>query len=213
MLPPTRGVKSRLAGVAIGAIVAIALLAGCSSSGSGGLSSAPAPSSLVQAEPTPESSVPARTEPVPAPDEGTTDDVIPPALSPGDVEVSLDGVAELPGGIEVEASKLNAINSVAQTPGDLSGPAIAATITIRNNSKVSLHIDNVMVTLVDSDGQSGIPSASDPYEPFSGTIAPGASAEGLYVFVVPEGARGHVQLSVAYSAGVPVALLIGDASH
>jgi hypothetical protein len=45
----------------------------------------------------------------------------------------------------------------------------------------------------------------DPSQaPFQGTVAPGETADGVYVFSVPAGERDSVTVEVGYTAGAPL---------
>jgi hypothetical protein len=188
------------AAVASCLLASLMLLAGCASTG-------------VETASTPLPTNAARTKAVESPNGGSTDDVVKDAPPQEQVKADLDKVARIHDDVEISASTIKAITAKAQTPGDMSGPGLAVTISIQNHSQTTLDVNTVVVTLLDSAGAAGIPTASDPTRPFTGTIAAGDGAEGVYVFIVPEGTRDRIELTVAYSAGVPVALFTGPASH
>lgn len=203
MRATTRGGVPPFVALAAAVFVSLALLTGCTAPGG----DAAEPTSTKQPD------APARSTPVPAPDGGTIDDVIEPAPEPETVEADLDEVAEIDGDVKISASKVAEIDVTAQTPGEIAGPALAVTVRIENDSKADLDVETVMVTLIDSAGAVGVPTTAEPARPFTGTIPPGSDAEGVYVFLVPEGTRDPIELTIAYSAGVPVVLLVGDASN
>ena len=203
MRATTRDGIPALVALAAAVVVSLSLLTGCTPLSD----EASEPTSSKQPDP------PARSTPVPAPDGGTIDDVIDPAPEPETVKADLDDVAEIDGDVKISASKVAEIDVKAQTPGEIAGPALAVTVKIQNDSKADLDVETVMVTLIDSAGAVGIPTTAEPAQPFTGTIPPGSDAEGVYVFLVPEGTRDPIELTIAYSAGVPVVLLVGDASN
>jgi hypothetical protein len=48
--------------------------------------------------------------------------------------------------------------------------------------------------------------------PFSGTVEPGGTAEGVYVFSIAEADRAEITLSVGYQAGAPFLVFTGPAA-
>lgn len=222
MRATTSGGIPKFAALAMAAIVSLAALTGCTAPGEVGPTSSPAAGPSAEATPsaTPEPSEspavpepPVRTTPVPAPDGGTINDVIEPGPEPEQVQADLDDVAEIDGDVKISAADVAEIEVEAHTPGETAGPALAVTIRIQNDSDADLDVETVMVTLIDSAGAAAVPTTSDPAKPFIGSIPPGGSADGVYVFLVPDDARDRIELTIAYSAGVPVVLLVGDASQ
>ena len=67
-----------------------------------------------------------------------------------------------------------------------------------------------MVTLVDAAGNVAAPTTSEPAAPTSGTLDDGGTAEGTYVFRMPEDTRNAVTLTVDYEAGAPVVVFHGS---
>lgn len=159
-------------------------------------------------EPTPTG----RSTPVPAPSGGTIEEVIPEA-TPGPVtEVGLKETADLPNEISIDITKVEAIETKAETPGEIAGPAVVMYVSIHNGSAKKVNIDSVIVTLTDGADGLGQPTTSEPYQPFTGELAAGASAEGVYVFLIPTSDRHGLTLSVEYAAGQASAHFVGDVS-
>lgn len=149
---------------------------------------------------------------VPAPSGGNTAQVIPPG-QPGPVtQVDLSQPATLKGGVTVSLSKITEVETKAETPGEIAGPAVAVHVLIQNDSDSSINVDSAIVTLTDAHGDVGQPTTSDPYRAFAGDIAPGASGEGVYVFLTPKNNRNSLTLSVEYVAGAPIAHFVGAVS-
>ncbi|MET4637646.1 DUF4352 domain-containing protein [Mycetocola sp. 2940] len=198
------------AALAVAVVVSLSVLTGCTTSGAPEAGPTSSPTSEPSTDATPE---PARTTPVPAPDGGTIEDIIEPAPEPEQIKADLGDVAVLDSDVTISAPDVAEIDVEAHTPGETAGPALAVTIRIENDSAADLDVETVMVTLLDAAGAAASPTTADPARPFAGSIPPGGSADGVYVFLVPEGARDPIELTIAYSAGVPVVLLVGDASQ
>lgn len=153
-----------------------------------------------------------RTVPVPAPSGGTIYQVVPSATAGPVTKVDMKDTAKLPGNVSISITKAEAIQTKATTPGEIAGPALAMFVSIHNGSEQKVNVDSAILALTNSNNQLGQPTTSDPYQPFSGELAPGASAEGIYVFLLPTNARDGLTLSVEYAAGQASAQFVGDIS-
>lgn len=159
---------------------------------------------------TPAATEPARTTAVPAPDGTTIDDVIEEAPPAPVTDAELDDVVLLETGVRVSVVEISGITVEAETPGEIAGPAVAATVRFENGSGEPLDLGATMVSLVDAAGDVAVPTTSAPAAPTSGTLDDGATAEGTYVFRMPEDTRSAVTLTVDYSAGAPVVVFHGS---
>jgi hypothetical protein len=151
-----------------------------------------------------------RTTAVPAPEDTTIDDVIEEAPPVPIEDAELDDVVTLNTGVRVSVSEITGITVEAETPGELAGPAVAATIRFENESGHPLDLGAAMVTLVDAAGNVAAPTTSEPAAPTSGTLDDGGTAEGTYVFRMPEDTRNAITLTVDYAAGAPVVVFHGS---
>ena len=151
-----------------------------------------------------------RTTEVPAPDDTTIDDVIDEAPPAPVKDADLDDVVTLDTGVRVSVTEISGLTVEAQTPGEVAGPAVAATIRFENESGHPLDLGGTMVTLVDAAGNVAAPTTSEPAAPTSGTLDDGGTAEGTYVFRMPEDTRNAVTLTVDYAAGAPVVVFHGS---
>ena len=153
---------------------------------------------------------PTRTTAVPAPDDTTIDDVIEEAPPAPVTDAELDDVVLLETGVRVSVVEISGITVEAETPGEIAGPAVAATVRFENGSGEPLDLGGTMVSLVDAAGNVAVPTTSAPAAPTSGTLDDGATAEGTYVFRMPEDTRNAITLTVDYSAGAPVVVFHGS---
>ena len=151
-----------------------------------------------------------RTTEVPAPDDTTIDDVIDEAPAGPVKDAELDDVVTLDSGVKVSVTEITGLTVEAETPGEVAGPAVAATIRFENESGHPLDLGGTMVTLVDAAGNVAAPTTSEPAAPTSGTLDDGGTAEGTYVFRMPEDTRNAVTLTVDYAAGAPVVVFHGS---
>lgn len=193
------------------ALLAVVLLAGCTSP-----ADEDAPPSAA-----PTTTAPARTT---APDEGGDD-----AQAEGDSEdgaapgdapagealptaepVPLEATADFGTGVTSALDRVEAIRAEAQGPGEVSGPALSFTVRLTNSTAADVDLGAVTVNLADEQGNPGLPMAGPPARPLSGVLAAGESVTGTYVFAVDEGSREVVSLEVSYSTQAPVVVFRGS---
>lgn len=189
-----------------GAVMAMVFAVFLAGSLAGCIASAPAdseqPAAVGTAEP--------RTTAVPAPSDTTIDDVIEDAPPAPVQDAELDDVVALDTGVRVSVLELTGITVEAETPGEMAGPAIAATIRFENESGAPLDLSGAMVSIVDAAGNVAAPTTSSPAAPAIGTFDDGEAAEGTYVFRIPEDTRHEITLTVDYAAGAPVVVFHGS---
>lgn len=149
---------------------------------------------------------PAPVTPEPA---GPTGDVreLPPSLAP----VAFDEQAAAGDGIVADVVSLEAIDGTGRGPGNISGPALRATVRLTNGTAGPVSLDGVAVDLAHGVEQLPASPLNDPSaSPFAGMLQPSESAVGVYVFTVPADDRDLVTLSVGYQAGAPFMVFTGS---
>lgn len=162
-----------------------------------------------------QNSDPVATATVPAPGGGTVDDVVvaeedQPVPAAAAAETPLDRPAELDDGMVIAVTEAERVETKAETPGEIAGPAVAVRLKITNGTDSTVDLSSVMVSLTGADGAFGQPTTSAPAAPFSGEIAAGGDAVGTYVFGIPAEQRDDLSITVEYVAGAPVALFVGE---
>lgn len=125
------------------------------------------------------------------------------------VEGPLDERIELSTGFVVELDSVTATAVEAETPGDVSGPAVEVVVTVTNDSEETQSVDSAVVTLETPDGDLGIPTLAGGADHLAGDVAPRASAEGRYLFMLDPAEGRDLTISVNYAAGEPVAQFTG----
>jgi hypothetical protein len=193
-------------------------VAGCSSGSSGSpdaasSSTSPGPAPSASATPT-EDPTPSETPDAPDLPESTwapePEDAPEPTAAPElpEVEVASDEQAELGTGVEVELSAIRATTVEAQTPGEVSGPAVVVDVVVTNSTSEPVDVSSAVVTL-ESDGIAGAGTTAGSPSPLTGAVDSGDSAEGTYVFMLDPAADQEVTVTVNYAAGAPVAVFTG----
>lgn len=147
---------------------------------------------------------PLGTTPAPGP---TDPDAPPTTLAP----VALDAQGEVGNGVVATLPAIDEIQSSAQGPGNIAGPALRVTVRIQNGTAEPFSLDGVAVNMYyGADATPASPQEDPSRAPFTGTLAPGDSAEGVYVFSVPSDARDAVSVEVGYVPGAPLLLFTGS---
>lgn len=153
---------------------------------------------------------PAPTTEVAAPGGGDINQTVPAVEQPTAAPVALTETAQFGSGVAVNLTSLTKITTVAQGPGEVSGPGLAVTIAFTNNSSSPVSLDGVNVTLDDGNANPASPMSGDPAVPFTGDLAPGASATGVYVFSFPDDYKDPSRIQVSYSADAPILEFLGS---
>ncbi len=165
---------------------------------------ASAPSAGVPAEGT-QSPPPAVPQPAREP---VTADELPPALP----AVAFDAPAAGDDGVRAEVVALAAVDGSGTGPGNVAGPALRVTVQLTGGTGGPVALDLVSVTLTHGADQTPASPLDDPSaDPFTGSLEPGTTAEGTYVFTVPEDDRDLVTLSVGYRADASTLVFNGSA--
>jgi hypothetical protein len=102
------------------------------------------------------------------------------------------------------------IEAEARLPGEVSGPGVAITVEVENESTHRVDLDNAVVTLADSKGEPGGLMTGPPAKPLRGSLAQGKKARGVYVFTVPASNRHPLTIFVSVRAGKPVVSFRGS---
>ncbi|MFF5625271.1 hypothetical protein ACFY5A_07865 [Microbacterium sp. NPDC012755] len=115
-------------------------------------------------------------------------------------------------GISVVIDKVESVTVKAETPGEVSGTAVVVTVTAKNGTDAAQSLDSAVVTVNAQDGEPGIGTTAGDPAPLTGSLAPGKSATGRYVFMLGSASGRDVAVSVNYAAGEPVAIFTGKVS-
>lgn len=163
----------------------------------------PAPSAASPTPLTSASGAPA----TPTPDPGASGSPIAPELAPAaPTQPVVGGDATT-----VSLALIEAVQGEAVAPGETSGPAIRVTVRIDNTSDEPLDTSYVVVNAYVGEDRTPAPGLGHPGgAPFEGTLEPGASAEGVFLFSVAPESRSDVLIGVDYRAGQPTVTFRGS---
>jgi hypothetical protein len=136
-------------------------------------------------------------------------DELPPSLAP----VPLDATAEDPDdGVSATLEEVEAVDGTGVGPGNVAGPALRITVRVANGSSEPVDLDAVVVAASSGADRVPAPPLGDPSAaPFTGSLAPGDTALGVYVFSLAADARDLVTVSVGHRADAPFLVFSGPA--
>ena len=125
--------------------------------------------------------------------------------------VPLTSPAPAEGGIVVSLADTASVTTAGRGPGESSGESATA-FTLRVDNRGSAPLDLATATVTVYTGPERTParqSEGPPARPLQGTVPPGGSAQGVYVFVIPPAGRSDVELTVDFSVEQPIVVLSG----
>ena len=116
----------------------------------------------------------------------------------------LDKTAEAGQGVSVRLESVRKIEAKAKLPGEVSGPALAVTVKVDNDSAKSLDLSSVVVNLTDASDAPGSVMSGAPAQRLPARVKAGGSASGVYVFTVPSKQQKTVTVTVSITPGKSV---------
>jgi hypothetical protein len=153
---------------------------------------------------------PSASQPTSQETPGSINDVVPtrPVETMPPVELT-DAPVDFGDGVVVTLTSVTAVTLTARQRGEVSGPGVAIAVTLENTGTQPVAIDSVAVNIEDAQGTPGNPMSAAPNNPFTGTLAPSASASAVYTFSVSSEHRDPLSITVMYSPDAPVAHFVG----
>ncbi|MFB4354655.1 hypothetical protein RAC69_15980 [Microbacterium sp. LS_15] len=141
----------------------------------------------------------------PTPDPSATSETMP-ELAP----VSPDDPADNGEGLTARIVKMAAVEGEAVQAGEIGGPAVQFTLELTNDTDAAVDLGFIAVNAYIGDDRTPAGGLVRPGgAPFEGTLEPGKTAQGVYVYTIPEAQRGDVTITVDYRAGQPAFVFRG----
>lgn len=165
---------------------------------------APAPSTSASSSASPDASPsPSSTEAAPeeSPAPETPADPSNPFPEQEPVAPAETGTAD---GIEARLVQFESVTGEVVGPGDVAAAAVRVTVDIVNTGAAPLDLNLVVMNAYMGEQRDPAETYEQPGgQPVSGSLAPGDTATGVYLFRIPEDRRGDVTFVVDYLAGQP----------
>lgn len=115
-------------------------------------------------------------------------------------------------GVSVSISALEPVPGIAQGIGEVSGPSLRFTVTIKNDGDKPISTGDVVVNVNIGSGNIPAISLSGPgVSAFPDDIAAKTSGSAVYVFLVPQNQRDMVRVFVNYDVDSTIAAFEGAA--
>ncbi|MET1016048.1 MAG: hypothetical protein ABWX76_04485 [Leifsonia flava] len=192
-----------ISGVVVLAVVAvvIALISGAfgAPGGTGGSPSGSPSGAPASGEATPSQSATPTTTPTPP--------------IPIETTVPLDSTAQPAPGVTVSVSGFEAVEGEAELAGDVAGPAVRFTVTVTNTTAEAVSLAGALVNVYYGPAQSPSDSLPEPGGvPLPAEVAAGGTAEGVFIYTIPEDQRDDVLITFDYQVGTPVTAFQGSVS-
>ena len=195
--------------IVIAAVVAIALLTAArpapSSTPSSGVAS---PSSTPPSPP-----VTASTFPTPAATHSSRPKPAVTASTPQPTKTAtISSPAPIVKELTAAVTQMEAVQGKATGPGEIAGPSVRFTITIKNSTSKKVDLSSTVVNAyAGADSAPAIPLQGPGGKPFPSSVAAGSSATGVFVFNIAKADRSRVEVTVDTSVRNPVVAFKGAA--
>lgn len=115
------------------------------------------------------------------------------------------------GGLQFAIDSLVAVEGEASAPGEIGGPALQVTLRATNTSTAPIDLALTLVDLRHGTDETPASPFSIGTTPFAGSLAPGASVTGVYVFGVPAERRAQLRIYVNARPELPAVVFEGSA--
>lgn len=125
--------------------------------------------------------------------------------------VPLGKPASPAGGLQISLRKFNKIAAKPLGPGEMQGPAVEFTVSVTNNSKSTVDLSAVAITVVGPSNTPGVQMSGPPSKAFTGSVSVGKTAIATYVFRFPAFPK-DVRVAVRLDPSVSVAEFTGAVS-
>ena len=107
---------------------------------------------------------------------------------------------------------MEAVQGKATGPGEIAGPSVRFTITIKNSTGKKVDLSSTVVNAYAGvDSAPAIPLQGPGGKPFPSSVADGGSATGVFVFNIARADRDRVEVTVDTSVRNPVVAFKGAA--
>lgn len=134
-------------------------------------------------------------------------------LPPSLPVVSLHESSAETDGVSAAVVSVEKISGQGSGPGYVSGPALRISLRVTNGSSAAVDLGSAAVNVYQGADRTPAPPLNDPSRrAFAGHLAPGASAEGVYVVSIASPPPSLITVEVGYRPGAPLMVFTGSPS-
>jgi len=108
-------------------------------------------------------------------------------------------------GVHVESVEDSTVSGI--YPGEISGPGVVVRLTFSNGSAVAVDLDGVRVNASLPDGTPASALEGPPAQAPTGVLAPDSTAEGTFVFSLPQGTASSLTLEITSTSSADVVMI------
>ena len=197
-----------LIGVAVVVVAGLGWMVAAGAFGGGPGTAGPVASPTASQNPNPTATpVP---EPSIAPPTATGSPSVVSTRKPTSVATGLDGKVETTPGVTASVKSVEAVKGEARGPGEIAGPALRITISLKNASDKPIRTELGLINVYYGKARTPAGTLSGPgVVPFPVDIAAGDCGTGTSVFSVPSAARSDIEVEFSYSTDAPVVIFRG----
>ena len=124
--------------------------------------------------------------------------------------VDLDAEADYGNAVTVTLDGVERVEGKGAGAGEVAGPSVLVTLTLRNDSDEKVDLGAVVVDLYTEAEALGTPLLGDERtKVFEGVVAPGKSVSATYVMRVPDPSP-QIKVTVSYEAETPAVTFLGE---
>lgn len=116
---------------------------------------------------------------------------------------------EIGTGVEVEVTRVRAVDAKPTVPGQTGGAALAVDLEVVNKTDAELNLGSLIVNVADDAGRPSAPLEAKPGKPLPSTVKAGGTATGVYVFAAVKTKSKAVVIQVIVSPDLPMATFEG----
>jgi hypothetical protein len=119
--------------------------------------------------------------------------------------------ADFGGGFVATVTGVERTDLESRQPGEIAGPGITVTVELRNDTDETIDLSGLAVNASYGDGTPAIPHQTGA-TPVGGTLVPGETATGTYLFSVPEDQVGSVVIDIHHASATSFVVVEVDAA-
>ena len=120
--------------------------------------------------------------------------------------VAVGKAADLTSGIGVTIRKVSPTTIKADGPGEISGAGVSVVVEVKNSSSAAFDLSTIAVNAGYGKGIPAIRSDAAPSKDLSGSLKPGQTVSGTYLFTMPKNQFSTLKVDVSSGQAADIAV-------